>query len=644
MLKRLVLVGAFVCLCIAAPAKNKYLRPGPVHLDREGEKWAEKTLSRMSLEEKVGQMLMVRARAEFLNVRNPEFQRLREAVGKYHLGGFGLTVSMQSGLPVKGEPYEAAALINALQRSSELPLIFAADFERGVSMRLNGATEFPQAMAFGAAGDLDYVEQFARITAQESRAIGVEWNWFPVADVNSNPANPIINTRAFGGDPQQVGELVAAYVRGARSAGMLSTAKHFPGHGDTSADSHLDVARVEGDRRRLQTVELRPFQAAIAAGVDAILVAHLSVPALDPDPGHVATNSPSIVDGLLRKELGFRGLVVSDALDMAGMMHLYEATNGSPSARAAVDVVKAGNDIVLLPPDLDAAYRGLLQAVRSGELSERRIDASVLRILQAKAAVGLHRARLVDLESLPELIGNPENLAKAQQIADAAVTLVRDENRFLPLTATARGTASSVTAYTRVVETKTPLAVVVFTEDLRSETGRVFERQLRTRIPGANIVFVDANTAAFSSQAVLAMVSQAEKIVAAVFSGPVSGRKVAVGGELQNTIALEENQVALLRAILTHAADRTAVVALGNPYLPESFPGMRTYLCTFSNAPVSETSAIKALFGEIVIRGRSPVDIPGMAPRGAGLDRAARRRGHLPWQGVRNDKHGETGR
>jgi beta-N-acetylhexosaminidase len=640
MRKHLVQVALVLSLCAATLAKDKYQRPEPIGLDREGERWAEKTLSHLSLEEKIGQMLMVSARAEFLNFQSPEYQRLRDILRNYHLGGFGLTMGTPSGLPVKSEPYEAAALINDLQRHSRVPLIFAADFERGLSMRLNGTTGFPQAMAFGAAGQVQYAEDFGRITAREARAIGVEWNWFPLADVNSNPANPVINTRAFGGDPQQVGGLAAAYIRGARAGGLLTTAKHFPGHGDTATDSHLGVARVEGARERLEAVELPPFQAAIAAGVDAVLVAHVFVPALDPDPRHVATTSPFIIEEVLRKQLGFTGLVVSDALDMNGMMRLYEEAGGNASAQAAVDVVKAGNDVVLLPADLGAAYNGLLQAVRSGEISERRIDASVLKILQAKASVRLHRARLVDLRALPMAIGSPEGLASAQRVADAAVTLVRDDPGMLPLAARSNGSFRTAPAHTRIIETRTPLAAIMFTDDVRNDAGRVFERQLRARLPEANVIFVDPNTAAFSTAPVLATIGQAEKVVAAVFSGPVSGKKVMVGGELQNSIALEENQAALLHAILDRAAGRTVVVALGNPYLAKGFSSVQTYLCTFSNAPVSETSAVKALFGEIAIGGRTPVEIPGLASRGAGLQRTARA-GRAPPRDEKDENRGK---
>src|SRR5947209_18912589 len=265
-------LGFFVLLIWPASsfalAKEKYQHPGPIRLDHDGEKWAEKTLRRMSPEEKVGQLFMIWVRARFLNLDGPDYAQLRDTMRRDHIGSLVMTVPLDGPFLIKSEPYEAAMLLNQLQRDSRLPLLIAADFERGVSMRLYGTTAFPHAMAFGAAGTLDYAAAFGRITAEEARAIGVHWNFFPVADVNSNPANPIINTRSFGEDPQQVGEYVSAYIRGAHTAGLLTTAKHFPGHGDTATDSHLGVAQVTGNRGRLESVELPPFRKAIAAGVD----------------------------------------------------------------------------------------------------------------------------------------------------------------------------------------------------------------------------------------------------------------------------------------------------------------------------------------------------------------------------------------
>src|SRR5271169_5515652 len=410
---RLLLALVLVC---PALAKDKYQPAAPVHLDRDGEKWAEKTLRKLSPEEKVGQLFMIWVRAEFLNVANPEYLQLRAEMQKYHVGSFAMTVHWDPPFLYRNQPFEAAELLNRLQQDSKLPLLVAADFERGVTMRLHGGTEFPHAMAFGAAGKLEYAEAFGRITAQEARAIGVHWNFFPDADVNSNPANPIINTRSFGEDPEQVGDLVTAYIKGAHEAGMLTTVKHFPGHGDTATDSHLGVASVNVDRAHLDSIELPPFRQAIAAGVDSVMVAHVTVPALDPDPNHVATISPAIVSDLLEKQLGFRGLIVTDALDMAGLTHLFADDIG----RAAGEAFKAGNDLLIIPADLPASYESMLKAVRSGEISKARLDHSVLKVLKLKGALGLQDARTVDVKAIANLVGKPGNLAFGQQVADSA--------------------------------------------------------------------------------------------------------------------------------------------------------------------------------------------------------------------------------
>src|SRR5229473_849417 len=410
----------FFSFSLSGFAKEKYQHPGPIHLDRDGEKWAEKTLRKLSLEEKVGQLFMIWVRAEFLNVDSPAYLQLRDSMRKYHVGSFAMTVRWEPPFLYRNQPYEAAELLNRLQQDSKLPLLFAADFERGVTMRLHGATTFPHAMSFGATGKADYAEAFGRITAQEARAVGVHWNFFPDADVNSNPANPIINTRSFGEDPQQVGDFVVAYIRGARANGMMTTAKHFPGHGDTATDSHLSVAQVTGDRARLDAVELAPFRKAIEAGVDSVMVAHVTVPALEPDPNRVATTSSAIVTGLLKDQMKFKGIVVTDALDMAGLTRMYANDIG----RASVDAFKAGNDLLLIPVDLDASFRSMVQAVKSGEIPPQRLDESVRKILELKASLGLQKARLVDLSLLPKTIGKPENLAFGQRVADEAVTVV----------------------------------------------------------------------------------------------------------------------------------------------------------------------------------------------------------------------------
>lgn len=600
-------------------AKDKFQRPGPIRLDHEGEKWAEKTLRKMSTEEKIGQLFMPWVRAEFLNVNSPEYVQLRDTMQKYHVGSFAMTVRWEPPFLYRNQPYEAAVLLNRLQKDSKLPLLFAADFERGLTMRLHGGTTFPHAMAFGATGKTEYAEAFGRITGEEARAVGIHWNFFPDADVNSNPANPIINTRSFGEDPKEVGELVVAYIRGAHQSGMMTTVKHFPGHGDTATDSHLSVAQVTGDRSRLQSVELPPFQSGVSAGVDSVMVAHVTVPALDPNPDRVATTSPVVVTDLLKKQLGFQGIVVTDALDMAGLTRLYANDIG----RASVDAFKAGNDLLLIPPDLDASYQAMLKAVQSGEIPRERLDASVLKLLKAKAALGLHKARTTDSSKLEVLVGKPDNIAQGQKFSDEAVTLVRDNGRLLPLKEATKqtGTVRSGLPYQHVEEVNNRVTSVIFSEDVRTESGRAFERQLRSRVPDANVIYIDPRIAAAMAEPVLAAVREAEVVIVAVYVVPTAGRAMKGAQGLTNSVALNDANGALLQSILERAGDKTAVIAVGNPYLIQDFPAIQTYLCTFSNASVSEISAVKALFGEIEIHGHLPVTIPNIAVRGSGIER-----------------------
>jgi beta-N-acetylhexosaminidase len=595
-------------------AKTRY-QPQPVHLDRDGEKWAEKTRRKLSPEEKVGQLFMIWVRAEFLNVNSPEYLQLRDTMNKYHVGSFAMTVRYEPPFLYKNDPYEAAELLNRLQHDSKLPLLVAADFELGVSNRLRGTTGFPNAMAIGATGHLENAEAFGRITGQEARAIGVHWNFFPVADVNSNPDNPIINTRSFGGDPQQVGDFVSAYIRGAHSAGLLTTAKHFPGHGDTATDSHLGVAQVSGDRTRLESVELPPFRKAIEASVDSVMVAHVTVPALDPAPNAVATVSPMIVTDLLKHQLGFNRIVITDALDMAGLTRLYAADIG----REAVDAFKAGNDMLLIPPDLDAAYRSVVAAVRSGEIQEARLDESVLKILKLKASLGLNKAREVDLSAINTAVGRPDNVAAGQQMADDAVTLVRQTGDVLPLKRI--GTIPGDLPYQTKEEVRNRLLVVVFCDDVRLEAGHTLERQIKARVPDANVIYTDPRFSGALSSSILTAAAGAERVVAAIYSAPTAGKMVKTSTGVQNSVSMADESANLLQEILKAGAAKTVVLAMGNPYVARDFPEVQNYLCAFSTAAVSEVGVVKALFGEIEIHGRLPVTIPGIASRGEGISR-----------------------
>jgi len=584
---------SFVCIGAA---------PAAARLQSDESDWAQTTLDSLSLEEKIGQLFMIRLRVELLH-QESGYIPLRDQIRKYHVGAVAMSAPRGGRFLRRDLRNETVTTLNQLQRESKLPLLVAGDFEQGVlPPRLFGTTVFPHAMAFGAAGKLEYAEEFGRITAQESRAIGVHWNLFPVADVNSNPANPIIGTRAFGADPQQVGELVAAYIRGARAGGMLTTAKHFPGHGNTATDSHLAVPIVDEDLKTLTAIDLPPFRKAIEAGVDAIMTAHVRVPTLDPEPDRVATTSPRVVTDLLKDQLGFKGLVLADAMDMAGLIRLYRAHPG----RAAVDAFKAGNDVLTMPADLDASYKAVLEAVRSGEISQSRLDESVLKILRAKAQLGLEKNRLVDVNAIPRLVGSPQNVAIGQQISDDSVTLVRDNRKLLPLATWAQSKAALRQGAKQV---RRSVLVIVLCDSVRAEDGRVLGREIRARRPDATVLYVDPPVASKQSDDVLNAVDQARAVVAAVYIVPSAARSMKLGRRSKHPASLPDSTSSLLRRILLRARERTVVLAMGSPYLTDDFPAIQNYICTFSNATVSEISAVKALFGEIPIHGHMPVNL-----------------------------------
>lgn len=340
------------------------------------------------------------------------------------------------------------------------------------------------------------------------------------------------------------------------------------------------------------------------------MVAHVTVPALDPDPNHVATISPAIVSDLLEKQLGFKGLVVTDALDMAGLTHLFANDVG----RAAVEAFKAGNDLLIIPADLGASYQAMMKAVLSGEIPQKRLDASVLKILKIKASLGLKKGCTVDLNAINNTVGKPENIAFGEQVAEAAITVVRDNGKVLPLKA--KGTGPAALPYMSKEETHNDVLALIFSDDMRTESGHAFGREFRARIPDAKVIYLDPRTAAGLSGEVLKAVDEAKVVVTAVYVIPTAGK---VG----NSMAMADATGTLLQQVIDRGTQKTAVIAMGNPYLAGDFPKIENYMCTFSNASVSEVAAVKALFGEIPIHGHLPVTIPNIAQRGTGLDRSA---------------------
>ncbi len=554
------------------------------------ERWVRQTLKGMTLDEKLGQLLVVYYFGGLTSTESPEYQTLVRDVEQRHVGGFILqTLTTPTGLD-RSQAYPTAALANELQRHAKIPLLVAADFERGTAYRLEDGTSFPHQMAVAATGRPEDAYAMGRVTALEARAVGVNWVLAPVADVNNNPGNPIINIRSFGEDPERVAEFVAAYVHGVEENGALASAKHFPGHGDTSTDSHLGLPGVPESRAQIESVALVPFRAAIAAGVSTIMTAHLSIPALEPDPNVPSSLSPAIVTDLLRGELGFRGLVVTDALDMGGVTSRY------PPGEAAVRAILAGTDVLLLPPVPDAAIAALREAVASGRIPISRIDDAVMHVLRSKAKLGLQISNQVDLAAISQTVGRPEFLRTAQDIADRGVTLLKDEPHLLPLDATR------------------PLRVllVALSGDPDTYPGGDLEQEIRWRVGSLQTVradtqFVRADTLTLPSP------DSYDVAIAAVLVR-VADRK--------GTVGLPDDEAAIVNEVL--ATGKPAIVAcFGSPYLAERFPRAKTWIAAFSTADVSQHAVGRALFGQIAIGGRLPVAIPGVAAVHTGLDLAA---------------------
>ncbi|HXE76352.1 MAG TPA: glycoside hydrolase family 3 N-terminal domain-containing protein [Candidatus Xenobia bacterium] len=592
----LVLALSLLALPVRAPAEDA--RPAPPQpaserkLSRSAERWVKRTLERMTQEEKLGQLLVVSYFADFRNTSSEEYLRLVRQVRELHLGG--LLVATQPARPTgfeRSEPYDLAHLTNRLQQAARVPLLIAADFERGAAFRVRETTGFPHNMTLGATGNPDYAYRMGRIAAQEARALGVHWLLAPVADVNNNPANPIINIRSFGEDPAEVARFVAAFVRGCEEGGALCTAKHFPGLGDSALDPHIELTTVTADRARFESVELVPFRAAIAAGVSSIMTEHMAAPALEPETGRPATFSVAITTKLLRDELGYRGLVITDDMNMSAITALEWP------GEAAVRAFEAGADVLLTTSTTpEVQLDALRRAAESGRLSAERINRSVERLLRAKAALGLHRQALVDPNLLDALLAQPSSLAAAQEMADRGVVLLRDDANLLPIDSTRpqRG------------------FLLVVSADADSFPGRVLEEELRPRVD--SLLVARADRYYFRPESVaLPSASLYDWCLAAVFVR-VADRK--------GNVALPANLAALVEKAL--ATDKpTALVVLGSPYLPERFPQAKTVLLTLSTAEITERTAIRALFGQTEISGRLPVTIPGVATRGAGLARPA---------------------
>lgn len=558
--------------------------------------WAESTLARMTLREKAGQMVWPTVHGIYRAHDNRDWVAVRDRVQRDKVGGFTIAL---------GSPFDFAALTNQLQAMSDVPLLFAADFEFGAGYRaragyfmpngidMGGATVFPQQMALGAANDSALAYAMGRVTAVEGRALGVQVNYSPILDVNSNPANPVINTRSYGEDPRLVARLGAAFIRGSQDHGMIATGKHFPGHGDTEVNSHLALPVVSATRARLDSVDLAPFVAAIRGGVGAIMTFHGAMLALD-STGTPGTLSPAVMTGLLRDQLRFEGLLFSDAMDMRGVLDKYGAEE------ATIRAVEAGADILIQPLDVPQTIDAIVAGVQRGRYDEKRLERSVLAILRAKQSMRLDTRRGVEADSVRAIVGIAPHLAVAREIAERSITLARDSLSRVPLQLADSARILSVTIAQRF--------------DVGA--GTAFNEELRARYRRTRAEFVDADSPVI--EALLArLLLAADSVDAVVVSSYVSH-------------AWNRASIVAPAAITGFVAGLSArgkapiVVALGNPYLLQQMPDVGSYLIAWGGFPVSQRAAGRALVGSIPITGLLPINIPPLLRIGTGIRRDAR--------------------
>ena len=557
--------------------------------------WTDSVMRSLTLREKAAQIVWPSVYGDYVSGDSPQWRRLTQYVEQEKVGGFTISV---------GSPTEVAAKLNALQAMSKVPLLFGADLEAGAGFRarggyfvpnaidLGGAIVFPPEMGIGATHDTTFAYEQGRLTALEGRALGIHIAYAPVLDVNNNPENPVINTRSYGEDPGLAARMGVAFIHGLQDHGMIATGKHFPGRGDTGVNSHLALPVVTVSRTRLDTVELVPFRAAVNAGVGAIMSFHGAMPALDSSnvPG---TLSSKVLTGLLRGEMGFKGIIISDAMDMRGVLYTYGSDEAGKRA------VAAGIDVLIQPLDVPKTIDAVLAGISEGRYTEARLDSSVRKVLDMKRKLGLARSKLVDLNALRFLVGDSAHVQVARVAAEKSITLVKDSLRQIPLLSDS-AKVLSITVARRA--------------DLSA--GNAFNAELRQRMPKLRTEFVSTEDAALNYPRLLAAADSADVTIVSSYVGQSwDAVSASAPGAFTNFVHT-----------LVDRGRKPIVVAFGNPYLLQQLPWVGAYLVAWGGFPVSQVAAARALLGSAPISGQLPISIPPLANRGAGESRAAQRR------------------
>jgi len=553
----------------------------------------EATIGALSARERVAQLIMPWVPGEYAAVGSPEYEQVRAWVEDDKVGGLVLSIGM---------PLSYAAKLNHMQRLARVPLLVASDMENGSGMRLGGSyalpsllpqgggTVFPPVMALGATRSDELAYKLGQVLGAEARAVGVHITFGPVLDVNANPLNPIINVRSFGEDPALVSRLASAYIRGARENGLMTTGKHFPGHGDTETDSHIGLPAIRASRAHLDSVDLPPFRTAVGSGIDAIMTAHIAVTGVLGDSAPPATLSPYFMTDVLRKEMNFRGLLVTDAMTMGGVANRYGDTE------PLVLALQAGADILLMPHSVTEAINTVMKAIESGRLTQGRIDESVRRILRLKAQAGLRTGRLVDLDAVDTIVNVPARSAVAAEVAEKSITLARDSSSLVPFARTVRRILS-----------------ITYADGGDLIAGRVFNQELRSAGLRVTTQTVDSRTTQEELDRLKAQADSSDVVIAAAYVFPRESRG-SIGASGGFPAFVEQ---------LSAARKNLIAISFGNPYLVSTFPSVPAYMLAWGGAPVSQRAGARALLGRAPISGRLPISIPPWFKVGDGVDRAA---------------------
>ena len=620
---RALLVGLGTASLLGACASSSRVAPtGTAAAPTRPTAWADSVLTTLSLRDKAAQMVWPWVLGDYTASDDPTYQRVLGLVRDQHVGGIIISV---------GSPTEIASKLNALQRASAMPLLVGADLETGAAFRarggyflpnaidLGGATWFPYQMGIGATRDTTFAYEMGRVTAREGRALGIHVAFAPVLDVNNNPKNPVISLRSFGENPQLVAQLGVALVHGIPDNGMLATGKHWPGHGDTEQNSHLELARVNASAARLDSVELLPFRAAVRAGVRGIMTFHGSLPGLDTS-ALPATLNPRIMTDLLRGKLGFRGLIFTDALDMNGV--LGKMTMAEVTQRA----VLAGNDVLLMPTDIAGAIDAIVDGVRRGLFPESRITESVRKLLVAKQEMGLAQQRFTDVQAMRAVVADSASLAVARLAAERAITLVKDSLGLVPFGRMPR--TSRVVSVTIAPRTDIGAGVT-----FNAELARMFPTLRSLNLTTEQVFDATAAVAApgQTGQAPTYLASPQPRLVPALVENALRG---AQGADLvivssyfgasssTSRLSAPEGMSDLLTG-LQNAGARVVLATFSNPYLAQDLPSTPAYVVAWGSAPLVQRAAARALLGLAPIGGQLPITIPSVAPYGAGLRRDA---------------------